>query len=72
MMSDIDSIAVFACRYAHTRQTGAALMVVKTLIAQKHLICKNTMDQIVREAKSDATCNIDDWAMLIKEFGDNE
>ena len=62
---DIENLLVFACRYCHSRQTGAALMTVKVLIHHWDEITPRTQATIIKEATSDATCNIEDWLMLI-------
>lgn len=54
---------VFAARYAHHRDTGAALMVVGAVIAYWDRIDPVTRNQIVRESY-DATHNVRDWERL--------
>ena len=59
------SCLVFAARYAHTRETGAANMVVTTLLAHWDRLIPETQAQLKREAANEATCNKDDWQRLI-------
>ncbi len=54
---------LFAARYAHYRQTGAALAVVSALISCWHQLTPHTRDQIIRES-IDAVYNQDDWQRL--------
>lgn len=56
---------VFAARYAHDRNTGAALAVVS---AVKHFwpcLNESTRDMLVRESH-EATCNLEEWEELRK------
>ena len=60
----IDNALVYAARYAHTRKTGAALQVVSAIIAGWHDINPHTQQQLIREARNEATTNPEDWARL--------
>ncbi len=57
------AVLVFAARYAHTRQTTAAGMVVCNILKNWDRIPAHTQEQLKREALA-ATCNLDDWAKL--------
>ncbi len=72
MMKDsrIETMAVFACRYAHDRPTSAAHAVVVEVIANKERIGQSTREQIIKEAYNEATCNFGDWERLIKGLRD--
>jgi hypothetical protein len=57
---------VFAARYAHTRPTGAAYQVVNSILYHWDELEASTKEQLVREAKNEATYNMEDWNRLIK------
>jgi len=57
------SCLVFAARYAHNRSTGAAMIVVNTILANWDFLSPETQMQIKREA-GEATSNLDDWQKL--------
>lgn len=59
------SCLVFAARYAHTRETGAAAMVVDTALLNWDRLIPETQAQLQREAAHEATCNMEDWKRLI-------
>lgn len=59
------SCLVFAARYAHTRNTGAASMVVNTILENWDRLIPETQEQLKREAEYEATCNFEDWGKLI-------
>lgn len=61
------SAIVFAARYAHTRRTGAAFMVVNAILSSWDKLKKSTKFQLKREADSDATCNFSDWKRLTEK-----
>ena len=65
MMPNEESIYIYAARYAHTRRTGAALQVVNEILNNWYRFSKQAQQQIVREAKHDATENLSDWKKLI-------
>jgi hypothetical protein len=58
---------VFAARYAHTRQTAAASLIVDVILANWNRLTYETKEQLKREAKNEATCNHDDWKRLINK-----
>ena len=60
------TLFVFAARYAHSRPTGGAIAVVRAIEEHWHELSLQTQEQIKREAKNEATENLDDWAMLEK------
>jgi hypothetical protein len=68
MVNNLDNVMVFACRYAHTRQTGAALMVCKAVIAMRDELSAQAKAQIIEEAENEATCNRDDWLAMIMDL----
>lgn len=59
-----ETCLVFAARYAHSRYTAAAMVVVSTVIARWDELSPSTRDQIIRESKNEASCNLDDWQRL--------
>lgn len=60
----IDDILVFAARYAHTRQTYAASLVVDVIIENWDNLQPHTKEQLIKEAKNEATCNQQEWGRL--------
>ena len=63
-----ETMFVLAARYAHNRQTGAALQVVTEILNKWDRISDFTKEQLKREAK-EASFNHDDWALLIDKEG---
>ncbi len=61
---------VFAARYAHTRRTGAALLVVNAIIDNWDRLSADTQKQIINEAVNEATCNLEDWKLITDKRGD--
>jgi len=59
-----DTILIFAARYAHSRNTAAAFVVVGQILANWHMLSKSTKEQLKREAKNEAVYNLSDWAKL--------
>lgn len=55
---------IFAARYAHHRNTGAAYAVVQRILADWDTLDLPTRQQLIREA-SEATHCEDDWKRLI-------
>ena len=55
---------IFAARYAHHRQTGAALQVVTAIAQNWDKLSDHTREQLQREAK-EATTNLEDWRLVI-------
>ena len=66
----VQSCFVFAARYAHHRNTGAALATVRGLELVWHQLSESTREQIIRETE-EATVNLSDWLRL-REFANNE
>jgi len=58
-----ESSYVFAARYAHSRNTGAAHMVVKALMVNWAAFSEQTKNQILKET-FEATHNDSDWTAL--------
>lgn len=58
------SVLVFAARYAHTRKTGAAMIVVDAILENWDKLTHLTQEQIRKEARNEATCNFEDWRQL--------
>lgn len=67
-MTDLDQMLIYAARYAHNRETGAALQVVDCAIKNWSILDEKTRVQLAQEASNEATCNIDDWQKLITLF----
>lgn len=66
MNNDLDNMIVYAARYAHARQTGAALQVVSCAIKNWDKLSARIQEQLVREASNEATYNHNDWQRLIQ------
>lgn len=66
-MSDLGSMLVFAARYAHTRNTGASLMVVNCAIRNRESLLPRHRDQLIEESH-EAVYNLEDWAKLREEL----
>ena len=60
---------VFAARYAHRRNTGAAFAVVTTIKHYWHQLDKNTRAQIIRESHEAEYC-LEDWQGL-RDFAES-
>ena len=58
------SCFVYAARYAHSRDTGAAMQVVNTILHNWHRFDYRTQQQLKTEA-DEATYNQEDWQQLI-------
>ena len=59
---------IFAARYAHDRNTGAALMVVNAIMQNWDRLTQHTKDQLFREARAEAMCSLDDWHRLYQKY----
>lgn len=59
------SCLVFAARYAHARFTGASCFVVEAILKNWDRLSESTQAQLKREAKNEATCNMEDWQRVI-------
>lgn len=66
--NSLGTILVFAARYAHSRNTGAALQVVRSILKSWDLLDLRTKEELIHEAKEEATCNHEDWQMIIKKL----
>ena len=64
----LGTILVFSARYAHSRKTGGALQVVRSILKSWDLLDLKTKEQLVREAKNEATCNHEDWQLIIEKL----
>ena len=64
-----ESMLVFAARYAHSRNTCAAHMVVNEIISKWPDISESTRRQLARETQ-EAAYNHDDWQKLVDLIGD--
>lgn len=58
------SIWVYAARYCHHRQTGAAFQVVNSILLHWDEFDPDTQDQLIKEAGG-ATSNLDDWVKVV-------
>lgn len=56
---------IFAARYAHTRNTGAACLVIAAILKNWGRLSELVQLQLKREAKNEATCNMEDWRRII-------
>ena len=61
----LGTILIFAARYAHNRNTGAALAVCRAIENEWRYITRETQEQLQRESY-EATCNIEDWEIIRK------
>ena len=59
------NLLIFAARYAHSRKTGAALMIVNSIIQMWDELDSEVKRTLIEEAEH-ATCNFDDWNGLIE------
>ena len=66
----IDNLSLMSARYAHHRQTGASLAVVRELMINWDMISKDAQFKILQESY-EATYNISDWEDL-REWRNNE
>jgi hypothetical protein len=58
---------ILAARYAHTRKTGASYVVVQTIIHNWDKLERSIQDRLKQEAENEATCNYEDWQLLINK-----
>ena len=65
MNNNLQSCLVYAARYAHTRNTGAALQVVNEILMHWDSLSTNTKKQLKREAKNETLFNKEDWKRII-------
>ena len=59
---------VFAARYSHDRNTSAALIVVNTILQNWDRLTQHTKEQLFRDARADATCNLGDWYRMYQKY----
>jgi len=59
----LQSCIVFAARYAHSRNTGAALSVINAIKANWDKLDEGTKEDLRRESH-EATENLHDWSEL--------
>lgn len=64
---DLGSMLIYAARYAHTRNTGAAMQVVNCAVKNWDSLKEEHRVQLAKETK-DATCNFEDWNRLLNLF----
>lgn len=64
MSRSLATCLAFAARYAHNRETGAAMAVCNALKAAWHRLSEQDREQILRET-DEATTNRDEWNALI-------
>lgn len=60
----ISTALVFAARYTHSRNTGGTLAVTRALRACWPYLDDSTREQILREAGTEATANLEEWRAL--------
>ncbi len=61
-----NGVYIYAARYAHKRNTGAALQVVSSIVKNWDKLSIETQLQLQSEAVEDATFNLDYWDELKK------
>ena len=59
------SCLLYAARYAHTRSTGAAFQIVSSIMWYWDQLDDSIKVRLQKEASSEATCNMEDWNILI-------
>ena len=59
------SCLVYAARYAHTRKTAASYVVVSSILHHWDELDDRIKKNLIKEAKMEATCNMEDWDRLI-------
>ena len=69
MTNHEESMLVFAARYAHSRNTSAAHMVVAEIIGKWPELRASTRRQLVRESR-EAIYNHDYWQRLVDLIGE--
>ena len=62
-----ESILVFATRYAHNRNTGAAFMMVSGIVSEWDNISDRTKEVLYRES-FEARYNAEDWKILQDKY----
>lgn len=61
------SVFIFAARYSHTKQTGGAMFVVYAILKNWDRFPVSTQQILIKEAKNEATCNMEDWEKIIEK-----
>ena len=61
-----NTLYIFAARYAHHRNTGAAYQVVRCILEAWDRLDQQTRLQLVREASEATTCK-EDWDLLLNK-----
>ena len=64
-MENIDTVAVFASRYTHNRNTGGAYIVIRSLKNLWSTLAVDTRSQIVAESH-EANENNEEWMQFRK------
>ena len=62
-----EGVLVFAARYAHGRNTGAAFMVVRDILSVWDCLSEYTKEQLYRESFEASYCK-DDWALIQEKY----
>ena len=62
----IGTLAVFAARYARSRETGAAFACVTAIKRVWRYLDEKSKAQIINETGNEATTCLDDWRDLIQ------
>lgn len=66
---DLNTVLVFAARYAYPRKTGvAAYSVVRAILAHWGELEQKVKDQLYRESKTEAQGNSEDWKLLWDKY----
>lgn len=65
MTNELNSCFIFAARYAHDRNTGAARQVVNSILGRWDELDPRIKIQLIAEARNDAMYDLEDWQRLI-------
>lgn len=68
MTENQSNMYLYACRYGHSRNTGAPLQIISEVIRAWPEITKGTREQIIRETTEARYCQ-KDWEAL-REFAE--
>jgi hypothetical protein len=63
-MGYFEPMVLFAARYAHAKPTSAANAVVNYALENWHTFSPGIKDQLIDEARKNATCNRSEWKRL--------
>lgn len=66
MNNELNSCFIFAARYAHARNTGAARLVVNSILDHWDELDPRIQIQLIAEAKNEAMYDFEDWQRLIE------